>query len=218
VAAKETGEKQIFGITIGIFALVLVVVGLLVFLSARKLNEHNNNAEKYEAERKKAAEIAEQEKAVLQKKRDTEARAKECSQYLPKDDDVERTLLSLNDKCNEANLSSTTLKLDSSATQGRPGQVRAAHETIRYKGEFEGSFHQIAKFVSAVENWKTFNRFLSIAAFSMEADERGMTFDDGHQKHKVKMTLELYKYREPVAAASGPAKGTPPAKPTAAPK
>jgi Tfp pilus assembly protein PilO len=207
VAAKEMGEKQIFIVTIVVFAAVLLVVGVLVYFSCDRLGKLNKDAEKYDAQRKEAQLVADTLEARKREKKETEERVAECNQYLPKDDEIERTLLSLSGKCNDAGLDSTTLKIDSASIVARPGQAKVPYDTIRYKGEFEGNFHQLAKFVSAVENWKTFKRFVNITAFSMEAGAKGLAFDDGNQKHKIKMTFELYKYPEPAPATApgGPA-------------
>jgi Tfp pilus assembly protein PilO len=210
VAAKEMGEKQIFGITIGAFAAVLLILGTLVYFSSSKLSTLNRDTDKFEAQRKEAQLVADTLEKRKKEKKETEERVAECSQYLPKEDEIERTLLSMSGTCTEAQLESTTLKIDTSATATRAGGPKIPYDTIRYRGEFEGTFHQLAKFVSAIENWKTFKRFVNITAFSMEASAKGLGFDDGTQKHKIKMTLELYKYPEP---APTPAPGGPGARP-----
>jgi Tfp pilus assembly protein PilO len=209
------GEKQIFGITVGAFAAVVLVVGVLIYFSYSRLNDFNDKAAKYEAQRRDAQATADKLDSKRKEKKDIEERVADCNQYLPKDDDIERTLLSLSGKCSDAGLRSSTLKIETAQAQYRPGLAKLPYESIRYRGDFEGSFHQLAKFVSAVENWKTFKRFVSITTFGMEADAKGLGFDDGSQKHKIKMTLELYKYPEPTPAAEAgvPGAGGVPATP-----
>jgi len=207
VAVKESGEKQIFGITIGIFALVVVVVGVFIFFSVRRLGQIRAETEKYEAARKASQVVADKKKDKEREKKETEARTADCNEYLPKDDDVERTLLSLSGRSKDAGLDSTSLKKEVQSTAGRPGQNKTSYETIRYKGDFEGTFHQLARFVGSVENWETSRRFVNITAFAMDSDSKGMAYDDGVQKHKIRMTLELYKYQyqEKAATPAGPA-------------
>ena len=204
MAAKEVGEKQIFGITIGIFAVALLVVGVLIYLNYSRLSKLNADTADYHAKYKAAQTIADTLKAKEKEKKETQDRVDECNQYLPTDDDIERTMLSFASKSTDAGLKTDSLKMETARGAVRPGQTKAPYETISYKGEFEGNCHQLAKFVSAIENWKTFKRFVSITTFSMKAASGGMAFDDGVQKHTIKMTLELYKYPEPAAKPAGP--------------
>ena len=226
MAAKEMGEKQIFGITVGVFAAILLVVGTLIYLSFSSLSRINTDSRNFERQEKDARKIADRKTEVTRTRNEIKDRVDDCLQYLPKADEVQRMLENLSAKSTDAGLGSTTIKIDVAPNLARPGATKPVYETIRYKCEFLGSFHQLAKFVSGMENWKTFKRFVNITAFAMEADSKGLVFDDGAQKHLIKMTLELYKYPEPVAAPGmgvpgavpgAPAPGTAPtAAPTAA--
>jgi Tfp pilus assembly protein PilO len=91
----------------------------------------------------------------------------------------------------------------------RPGVAKPQYDTVRYRAEFRGSFHQMARFISQIENWKQFKRFVNISAYSVEATSKGTAFDDNKQRHVIKMTLELYRYQEPAAAPATPGPAAP---------
>ena len=220
MAARESGEKQIFGVTVAVVAVVLVVVGVFTFLSYRKLS--NIRKETRDLTRK----IEDHDKVIAEKPRlENELRASQARfdnvrTYLPDDRDVDGLIEALRSKCLEANL--TFSKLDRVASPGAAAGRKAQGkdvEEILFKGEFAGSYHSLAKFVSMVEDWEHFKRFVSITDFSVDAGEKGLAYDTGAQRHEVSMTLELYKYAEAKTPATGPATpATPPgtAKPAGA--
>ena len=210
MAAKEMGEKQIFAITIVLFVAALLVVTTFIFLSYRRMDKLNAETRQLARQYADYKVIADRQPKAEQDLRDCKARLEDCKQYLPNEENVQRMLDDLTKSCQSSDLESVEIKMDTApVTALRPGAVKPQYETIRYRAEFRGTFHQMAHFISQVENWKQFKRFVNISAYSVEAAAKGTTFDNSRQKHKIKMTLELYKYQEPAAAPALTGPGAP---------
>jgi Tfp pilus assembly protein PilO len=203
MAAREIGERQLLAITALVFAVVLVVVGTFIFLGYR---QYSGLVVKREALRKEIQghdEVIARGPKAVKDLEDSKAMFQECKEYLPADENVQQMLKSISDMCLESALDSVDIKWDSSARPAALGAAKQPYEAIRYKCEFRGSYHQLARFVSKIEDWKHFKRFASIQTFSLEAADRGLLRDSGKQRHKALLTLEVYRYNEPVKPPAG---------------
>jgi Tfp pilus assembly protein PilO len=206
------GEKQVFVVTIVVVSIVLVIVGTFTYLSYKN---YCGLTDKKKVLDKKIDEhdlvIAEKptKEAELNASR---ARFENVKRYLPDTKAVDTLLDAFSTKCIESKLKLHRLERVTQIATRRPGQgVKQDVEEIQFKGEFRGSYHSLAKFVSMVEDWEHFKRFVSITEFRMKAGEKGLAFDTGTQMHTVAMTFRLYKYEEPkrttmVSAGGGPAR------------
>jgi Tfp pilus assembly protein PilO len=196
------GEKQVFVITIVVVSIVLVIVGTFTYLS------YQNYCRLTDDKRKLDLKIDDHDQVIAQKPvkeaelNASRARFENVKRYLPDTRAVDTLLDAFSTKCIESKLKLHKLERVTrvSATR-RPRGPRQDVAKIEFKGEFKGSFHSLAKFVSMVEDWEHFKRFVSITEFKMKAGEKGMAFDTGTQMHTVAMTFQLYKYEEPKRAA-----------------
>jgi len=211
--ANEMGEKQLFGITVAVAAVVLIFVGVLNFLSYRKYSSLQQEIEKFKKEIKAHDIVIGTRKRVKRDLEDATARFDAVKQYLPSDKEVRQLIGNFSKKCIESGLKNRKLKwVTVAGAARRPGaRQKKDYESIKYECEFLGTFHSLAKFVSKVEDWKHFKRFVSITKFKMTAAQKGLAFDTGVQNHEIKMTLELYKYQaaKPAGGVTKPAAGTP---------
>lgn len=223
-AAKERGEKQLMGITLVVVGVGLLVVGTLLFVNYRQWSGLRAQTRKYKDDVAKPDpvtgkviggykyEIEVRGPEIEKELKASDARFEACRGYLPTDEDINRLLDDFAEKCVESGLKPVDIQKET-ITAGRaplPGAqavARPEYQTIRYKGEFRGSFHQLINFVGEVENWKRFRRFVSITGFSVEAANKGLTFDDKQQMHKIGMIFDLYKYQEPPALPAIPPAG-----------
>lgn len=208
MASRELGEKQVFAITVVIVGAVLAGVSVLAFLSyssySALVREKAEFDEKIEAHR---VVMATREKIEAQIEA-SETNFSNVKQYLPTDGEVAQLLKALTDKCIEAKLVVARLQQTVQQAQRVKGQAQKTDaEKIIYKGEFSGSFHSAARFVGMVEDWVSFRRFVSITDLKIDAAQQGLVYDQGNQPHKITMTLEFYKYQEPQAKPTPPAKG-----------
>ncbi len=196
---KETGEKQLFTITIIIVVVVLLAVGVIAFLSYRKYSGLTAKTEESRKAIKKYDDIIKDEKDLTKKIEDSEARFGRVEQYLPDEREVAKLINAFTSKCIEARLKIAKLEKARATTALRRGQVAVQRdiEKINYDCKFKGTFHALAGFISKIEDWEHFKRFVSITKFNMKAADDGLAFDDGKQLHEITMTLELYKYKEP---------------------
>jgi Tfp pilus assembly protein PilO len=209
MAAQEIGERQLLAITALVFAVVLLVVGTFIFLSYRQYSKLEKERQAFRQEIAGYDVIRARGPAAEKKLEESQADLRECEEYLPAEENVQQMLKSINDNCLESALESVNLKQDMVATPKAFGAVKKQlYETIRYRCEFRGNFHQLARFIGRVENWKHFKRFANIQSFNMQAANRGLTRDDNSQRHKITMTLEVYRYSEPPKPA-GTAVGAP---------
>ncbi len=199
------GEKQLFGLTIAIVVLVLLVVGVFTFLGYRRFSrlvtERNGLNAKIAAHRTTA-----KKKPDLESKMEgMKSRFENVKRYLPDEKEVEKLLHAFSDKCIEAKLE--VVKIEKAKAKGGrrrrgAGAAKIQVEKLQFKGKFRGTFHSLAKFVSMVEDWEHFKRFVSITEFKAKAAGGGMAFDSGSQLHEMNMVFELYMYQPPKAKAA----------------
>ena len=203
--AKELGEKQLFIVTIVVFAVVLVGLGVFSYMSYRKYDTLTATNAQLDKEIDEFQKVIDKEPDLEKELKQSEDRFTAVQEYLPKDKDVRRLLDDFAQKCRDANLENLKMAPEVNRTAARGKKAGAGdYETLRYKCEFGGSLHSLAKFVSLVENWKDFKRFVNITEFEIVAQSGGMAFDNDLQKHSIKLTLDLYKYNEPQKAARAP--------------
>jgi Tfp pilus assembly protein PilO len=202
--AKEMGEKQLFGITIAIVVLVLLVVGVFTFLGYRRFGMLSDEIQDLDRKIKTHGDTCRRKKSLELKMQGMKSNFENVRQYLPDDREVAKLIKAFHDKCIEAKLNVAALKKSTvSAGRGRGrGRQAIQVEKIQYKGKFTGTFHSLARFVSMVEDWEHFKRFVSITDFEIKAANKGMDFDSGAQLHKISMLFELYKYQLPKRAAA----------------
>ncbi len=196
--AKEMGEKQLFLITAIIAAVVLLGLGVFTFLRYRHLNAVNAEKETYDELIEKHDEVIKDKEDVETEIRNSKDRFNKVKQYLPDAREVATLIYAFGNKCIDSKLEILTLEEPRATTTRRRGTpIQKDIEKIKYDCEFKGTFHALASFISKIENWETFQRFVSITKFSVKAADDGLAFDDDVQKHEISMTLELYKYKEP---------------------
>jgi Tfp pilus assembly protein PilO len=201
MAAREIGERQLLAITAVGFAVLLLVIGTFIVLGYR---QYSGLEKKRETLRKdiQGYELVIARGPIVDKElEDSKAKFQECKEYLPSDENVQQMLRSMADICVASALESVDVKRDTALRPAALG-ARPPYEVIRYRCEFRGSFHQLAGFISQVENWREFKRFASIQSFSLEAANRGLVRDNGKQQHKATLTLEFYRYNEPPKAGA----------------
>lgn len=203
MAAKEIGERQLLAITVVVFAVVLLVISTFVVLSYRRYSKLENDRAALRREIGQYDLVIAEGAAVEKELEESKTKFQECKEYLPSDENVQQLLKAVSEMCLESALESVNVSRDV-AGPGPALGAKPPYEAVRYRYEFRGSFHQLSRFVSRVENWKHFRRFASIKAFNLEAADRGMTRDSGKQRHKATLTLEVYRYNEPPKPAGAP--------------
>jgi Tfp pilus assembly protein PilO len=199
VAGREMGERQLFGVTVVLVGLVLVVVGVFTFLSYRKFSKLTEDIRTLNRKIEEHGRVVDKREDVENAVAAMQSRFDNVKKYLPENREIDRLLDTFANKCIEARLEMSKLEKGRATTSRRRGKAAASRdvEKIQFRGDFKGSFHSLAKFVSMVEDWEHFNRFVSITTFRVAAADKGVAFDTGAQMHSISMTLELYKYEEP---------------------
>lgn len=211
--AREKSERQVFAITVAVIGAGILAIGALTLLSYNQLRKLDDEAASLRTQISQHRQVSARREAVEEEKAACEARFEDARKYLPSEKEVDLLLKDLDRVCKESRLRTHEIKQERSAEPpGRRGAKPSQYEAIGYKGDFRGSFHDLARFVSRVEDWTLFNRFVNIVSFEMKAAEKGLCSDKdspehpagSKQEHTVKMTLEFYKYQPP---AAGPATG-----------
>jgi len=205
------GEKQLFGITIAIVVLVLLVVGVFTFLGYRSFSRLIDERRSLDAKIAAHRMTIKKRQDLDSKMEGMKARFDNVKQYLPDEKEVEKLLNAFSDKCIEAKLEVVKLE-KAKASGGRrrrgAGAAKIQVEKLQFKGKFKGTFHSLAKFISMVEDWEHFKRFVSITEFKAQAAEMGMAFDSGAQLHEMDMVFELYMYQPPKRNTKSKSKST----------
>jgi Tfp pilus assembly protein PilO len=196
-----------------VVALLLVVVGVFTFLAWRERGRLVDEDTQLERKIKEHERVISREENLKARMDGMKLRFANVRQYLPDEKEVDKLINAFSDKCIEAKLevvklSKTRAQSSRRRGRGRGGAGTQQVEKLQYQGKFTGTFHSMAKFVSMVEDWEHFKRFVSITDLKTKAAKDGMVFDSGAQQHDMTMTFELYMYKQPDRAAGAKSRTT----------